>query len=323
MKTITSLIALIMLALPQGFFAQDPPAPKPSGPTVDLSLIVTDKDGTSLSVSKEEICIIEDRIEQTILSVERDTRPIDYALVIDCSASLKRLIASSVEAAKMIVENRRGTDEIFIEAFVSSDNIVTIHEFSTDSNALLESLKLIRIEGGQSAVVDALYLAAKHVAEHNKTVANRRKALVIISDGEDRNSYHKFDHLLTLLRDKGIQVFAIGLVIDLEKEGGFIRLSPRVKAEKLLNKIAEETGGRVFYPKSHPELMKATADIITDLRSQFRVTYQSSHIGKKGFRKVDIKLTSQSGEKRTLIVPKGYYAGSNDVQVKAKEQKSQ
>ena len=323
MKTITLLIALVILAIPQGFFAQDPPAPKPSGPTVDLSLIVTDKDGRSLSVSKDEIRIIEDKVEQTVLNVERDTRPIDYGLVIDCSASLKRLIASSVEAAKMIVENRRGTDEIFIESFVSSDKIDTIHEFSTDSNALLESLKLIHIEGGQSAVIDALYLAAKHVAEHNKTVENRRKALVIISDGEDRNSYHKFDDLLTFLREKGIQVFAIGLVIDLDKEGGFIRLSPRVKAEKLLNKITEETGGRVFYPKSHPELMKATADIITDLRSQFRVTYQSSHSGKKGFRKVDMKLTSQSGEKRTLIVPKGYYAGSNDVPAKAKEQKSQ
>ena len=64
--------------------------------------------------------------------------------------------------------NRRGSDEIFIEVFISSDKIDTLHEFSTDSNSLLESLKQIRIEGGQSAVIDALYLAAEYVAEHNK-----------------------------------------------------------------------------------------------------------------------------------------------------------
>ena len=234
------------------FFAQDPPAQKSSGPIVELSLIVTDKDRKSLnSISKDEIRIIEDKVEQTVLSVERDDRPIDYALLIDSSNSLRRLLAAAVEAARMIVINRRGSDEIFIEDFISSDKIDKLHDFSTDSNALLESLKQIRIEAGQSAVIDALYVAAEHVAEHNKTVANRRKALVIITDGEDRNSYHKFNDLMTLLREKGIQVFALGLVIDLDKQSP--ATSAKVheqKAEKLLNTITEETGGRVFYPKT-------------------------------------------------------------------------
>lgn len=315
MIKIAASVTLILVALLPVAPAQDPPAPKPSGPVVELSLIVTDKDRQSFdTISKDEIRITEDKVEQTVLSVERDNRPIDYGLLIDSSNSLRRLIASAVEAAKMIVVNRRGSDQIFIEGFISSDKIQTLHEFSTDSNALLESLKLIRLEGGQSAIIDALYLAAEHVAEHNKTVANRRKALVIITDGEDRNSYHKMNALMTLLREKGIQVFAIGLVIDLDEQ------VPRDKAEKLLNTITEETGGRVFYPRTGPELLKATAEIITDLRSQFRVTYQSSPSGKKGFRKVDVKLILPNGERRNVTAPRGYYV---DGQSKSKKQKSQ
>ena len=313
-------IVLILLVVPQVFFAQDPPTPQPAGPMVELSLIVTDKDRKSLkSLSKDNIRIVEDRVEQTVLRVERDDRPIDYGLLIDSSNSLRRFIGAAVEAAKVIVTNRRGSDEIFIESFISSDKIVTLHDFSTDNNALLESLKLIRIEGGQSAIVDALYLAAQHVAEHNKTVANRRKALVIITDGEDRNSQHKFDNLMTLLREQRIQVFAIGLVMDLDKESGYIGKSPRKKAEKLLNTLTEETGGRVFYPKTGPEMVEGIAEIITDLRSQFRVTYQSSNTVNKGFRKVDVKLISPSGERRDAIVPRGYYVGGSS---QSKDQKS-
>ena len=320
MKPIVLLI-LISLAIPQAFYAQEPAAQKPDGPVVELSLIVTDKDRESLkTISKDEVRIVEDKVEQTVLSVERDNRPIDYAVLIDSSNSLRRLLAAAVEAARLIVTNRRGTDEIFIESFVSSDKIDTLHEFSTDTNSMLESLKKIRIEGGQSAVVDALYLGAQHVAEHNKAVPNRRKALVLISDGEDRNSYYEFKQLLTLLREKKIQVFAIGLVIDLDETTGFIQKSPREKAQKLLNTITEETGGRVFYPKTPSELLKATAEVILDLRSQFRVTYQSPPNGKKGFRKVDVKLISPNGERREATAPRGYYV---DGPSKSKEQKSQ
>jgi Ca-activated chloride channel family protein len=316
-----ALIALILLALPQGFFAQDPPAPKPSGPIAELNLIVTGKDGKPITrIAKDEIRIFEDNVEQSVLSVEADDRPIDYGLVMDSSASLRFLMAAAVEAAKMIIANRRGSDEIFIEAFVASDNIVKLHDFSTDTNALLESLKKIRVEGGQSAVIDAIYLAAGHVAEHNKTVPNRRKALVIITDGEDRISHYKLNNLTKLLLEKGIQVFAIGLVIDLNKESGFVVKSPREKAEKLLNTITEETGGRVFYPKTGPELINASAEIIDHLRAQFRVSYQSSKNLTKGFRKVEVKLISQSGEKRKAITRRGYYSGD---QAKPKEQKSQ
>lgn len=319
---IPALITLIALALPQVVFVQDPPAPKPSGPIVELSLIVTDKDRKSVeTIDKSEIQIIEDKVEQTLVSVERDDRPMSYGLVIDSSGSLRSLIGAALEAAKMIIINRRGSDEMFTERFVSSENIQILQDLTTDNNALLASLNRIRIEGGQSAIIDALYLGAEHLAKDNKTGESRRKAIVIITDGEDRKSNYGRDALLNLLRKNGIQVFVLGLVIQLDQESGFIRKSPRERAEKLLNSLAEESGGRVLYPRTGPDLIKAIEGLITELRRpQFRVTYQSSHPESKPSRKVDIKVTSPGGEKRRVVV---YNVRPKDDQLKTKEQKSQ
>lgn len=320
MIKVAASITLILLVLPQLVLAQDPAAQKPAGPLVELNLIVTDKDRKSVeTIDKSEIRIIEDKVEQTVLSVERDDRPIAYGLIIDSSNSLRRLMAAAVEAAKMIIINRRGSDEIFIERFVSSDNITTLQEFTTDNAALLESLKLIRIEGGQSAIIDAVYLAADHVAKHNITAQTARKAIVLITDGEDRNSFYKTDALIKLLRETGVQVFILGLIIDLNEGSGFIAKSPREKAEKLLNTIAEQSGGRVLFPKTGPELINATAEIITDLRSQFRVTYQSTQVAKKGSRKIDVKVTAPTGEPRRVLV---HQVGPKDEKTKEKEKKS-
>ena len=318
MIKILTLVTLIALAVPQAFFAQDPaPAQKPAGPIVELNLIVTDKDRNPVDkIGKDEIQISEDKVKQTVLSVERDDRSIAYGLVIDNSGSLRSLFPSALEAAKMIIINRRGSDEIFIERFISTEKIEKLRDFTTDNTALLQSLTQMRIEAGQSAVIDALYTAAAYVAQHNSA----RKAIVIITDGEDRNSVQSVKSLVSLLKKNDIQVFALGLVIDLDREAGFVRKSPRERAEKLLNTITEESGGQVFYPKSGPELIEATAEIITDLRSQFRVTYQSSQPEKKGSRKVDVKVTSPSGEKRRVVV---HQVEPKDDQSKTKEQKSQ
>ncbi len=320
MIKILTLVAVFALALPQALFAQDPaPAQKPPGPIVELNLIVTDKDRNPVDkIGKDEIQIIEDKVQQTVLTLERDDRPISYGLVIDNSGSLRSLLSSAIEAAKMIVINRRGSDEIFIERFVSSDKIQKLQDFTTDNSALLLSLTQMRIEAGQSAVIDALYTAAEYIAQHNSTGENRLKAIVIITDGEDRNSVQNVKALVSLLRKNNIQVYALGLIIELGRESGLVRMSPREKAERLLNTITEETGGSVFYPKSGPELIKATAGIITDLRSRFRVTYQSSQPEKKGSRKIDVKVTSPGGEKRRVVV---HQVGPKDDQPKTKEQK--
>ena len=294
-----------------------------SGPRVDLSLIVTDKTNRSLNtLRKEDVHVFEDKVEQTILSIETDERPVNVALVIDSSGSLRSLFPTVLEAAMQIINQRRPTDEIFIESFVSSDKIQAVQDFTTDVNALTAALRLIKIQGGQSAVLDGIYVGASHLAQHNKTPI-RRRAVVLITDGEDRNSRTKLDEVLKLLRVQDIKVFVIGLTTDLDAEAGIIRKSPRDKAEKLLTTIAEESGGLVFFPKNTNEITSAAELIGAALRAQFHLTYQSSkEITTPEFRKVEVKLTSTSGEKRKAIAPRGYYVEAKDIKQKPTEAKS-
>ena len=283
-----------------------------SGPRVELSLIATDKDNRSINtIRKNDIHVFEDKVEQTVISLEADTRPVDCVLAMDASGSFRSFVVATVEAARAIIANRRDADEIAIERFISSDKIEKFHDFSTDGIALIESFRNFKLEGGQSAVIDAIYTAVEAVSEHNKS-ADRRKVVVLFSDGEDRNSFYNTEQLLKLLRERKVQVFVIGITMDLDKETGFTRRSPREKAEKLLTSVAEETGGRVFFPKDGKQLSEAALEIVHDLRAQFRVVYTSNATG-TGARKIDVKLSAPNGEKRIAVTRRRYFVDSNGL----------
>lgn len=300
-------IVLLALAVSSTLFAQDT---KPAAKTVELRMIVTDSAGKSVDkIQKEDVHVIEDKVEQTVLSVERDERPIDLVLAIDSSGSLRSLYATVLESARVIIINRRPEDEIFLERFISSDKIETMQEFTRDGNVLLAGINKYYIEGGQSAIIDALYLGAGTFAKFKKTNGDRRRVIVIITDGEDRSSFYKQEQLINYLYQTDVQVFALGFVIELGKIGPGMRPGSRDRAEKLLKTVTSETGGRVFFPKNKTELLDSLQQLITDLRGQFRLTYQSSG-DKKGFQKVDVTLVSPNGEKRNAIVPRGYESKS-------------
>lgn len=306
-------IVCLMIAVLSAAFAQA------SGPRVELSLIVTDKENKSVStLRKEDVRVFEDNVEQTILSLETDERPVDLGIAIDSSGSFRKLLPAALEVAKMTIVSRGPNDQVFLERFVNTEKIQRIQDFTSDKNALLKALDTLYVEHGQSAVIDAVYTAVNYVAEHNKDVPGRRKAVLIITDGEDRNSYYKAEKLIDLLHERRVQVFVLGLTGELDNRSAAVRINPRVKAEKLLKTIAEESGGRVFFPRDAKELSDATRQFVSDLARQFRVTYQSSNDDPKTiFRKVEVKVTSPDGEKRTEIAPRGY-----SVQAKPTEKKS-
>lgn len=193
-----------------------------------------------------------------------DIRPVDLGLVIDASGSMRSLIASTLEAARLVIVNGQPKDEIFIERFISTDKIQRLQDFTSDRDVLTRALSQIYVEGGQSAIVDAVYTAAHYVAEHNRN-SDRRKALVVFTDGEDRRSTYKLEKLVSLLRQEKVQVFIIGLTMGLDEQAASGRLSTRDKAEKLLKDIAEESGGRVFFPGNRTELVESVNQIIHDL----------------------------------------------------------
>ena len=247
-------------------------------------------------------------VEQTVLAVDTDERPVDFVIMIDGSGSFHRSLASAQKAAEILIQQKRPADEVLIARFVTKDKIENVHNFTTDTQGPVQALASFTSEGGRSAVIDALYAAAEHVARHNRG-EDRRKAVVIITDGEDRQSARNTNALVKLLREQQVQVFAIGLTGDLYEEAGYIRESPRARAEKLLTTVAEESGGRVFFPRKEGELFRdVTPQIVANLWAQFRIKYRSSNSTGKDFRKIEVKIASPKGEKRKAIVRRGYYA---------------
>lgn len=190
-------------------------------------------------------------------------------LVIDNSASMNPYLKGIIETGKAIVNRSRPDTETFLVRFTDSEHIQTVNDFTSDRKKLSEGIEALYIGKGQSAVVDAVYLAADKIAQYkNDDSKIVQRSVVLITDGEDRASFYSKDKLFEQLRGLKVKVFIIGLVGGLDNEGGLITKSKRAKATDLLNRIAKESGGRVFYIQSTSELPNATDEITRELQTK-------------------------------------------------------
>ncbi|HEY8187362.1 MAG TPA: VWA domain-containing protein [Pyrinomonadaceae bacterium] len=285
---------------------------------VTLNVRVIDRNNRPIdNVKQNDLRVFEDGEPQPIEFFTKEEVPITYGLAVDTSQSLRSQIQSVIDAAKAIINSNKRGDETFIERFISSDKIETVQDFTADKDLLLDGIDNLYVEGGQTAVIDGVYLAAEHIAEYKKGDANdrRRRALIVITDGEDRNSFYKEAQLFARLREEDVQIYVIGFVRELDKEGGFIRKSPRDKAVALLNKLATETGGRVFFPESISELPQIANEIVRDLRTQYVVAYNPTNKARDGsYRSIKVTVAEDSGrDKRIALTRSGRVAPREGV----------
>ena len=285
---------------------------------VTLNVRVIDRNNRPIdNVAQSEFQVFEDGEPQPIEFFAKQEVPIIYGLAIDTSGSLRSQIQSVIDASRIIITSNKPGDETFIERFISSDKIEIVQDFTADKNLALDGLDSLYVEGGQTAVVDGVYLAAEHVAKYKKGADNdrRRRALIVITDGEDRNSFYKEEQLLARLREEDVQIYVIGFVNELEKEAGFIRKSPRQKALNLLNKLASETGGRAFYPQSLSELPQIASEIVRDLRTQYVLAYNPTNKARDGsYRAIKVNVgETASPEKRIALTRRGRLAPKGEL----------
>src|SRR6202022_743140 len=176
---------------------------------VTLHIRVIDRNNHPINnVQKEEFRILEDGVPQPIFSFSREEVPVMYGLGVDTSGSLRPAFEQVINASKAIINSNKRGDETFIERFISSDKIETIQDFTVNKDALMDGLDTLYIEGGQTAVIDGVYLAAEHVAEYKKGANDdrRRRALIVVTDGEDRASYYPEAQLFQRLREEDVQI---------------------------------------------------------------------------------------------------------------------
>jgi Ca-activated chloride channel family protein len=280
---------------------------------VTLNVRVIDRNNRPIdNVRQDEFRIMEDGVVQPIFSFTKEEVPISYGLAVDTSGSLRSQLPTVIDAAKTIINSNKTGDETFLMGFISSDKIETLKDFSANKDDLIDAVDNLFTEGGQSAVVDAVYLAAEHVADYKKGNMDdrRRRALILVTDGEDRDSYYKPEQLFARLREEDVQIYVIGFVNELEKEGGLIKKSPRERAVSLLTRLATDTGGRAFFPESMSELPAIADSIVRDLRTQYVVSYSPTNTAKDGsYRSIRVTVADASGkDKRIALTRNGYIA---------------
>jgi Ca-activated chloride channel homolog len=179
-----------------------------------------------------------------------------------------------------------------------NDRARLIEPFTRDSNAVYEQIAHTR-PNGRTTLIDAIYLAIGQM----KKAKHMRKAIVILSDGGDNWSRRSAHELKNALQEADVQVYAMG-IFDEE-----MRTSEEKNGPRLLDEIAEETGGRHYPVESLEQLPEISERIGRDLRNQYVLGYHPSNVERDGkYRQVVVKLATPDAKELRTYYRRGYYA---------------
>ena len=306
----TSLAGL--LCLPAS--AQDPPATtlRVDAQLVNLFVNVTDKKGRPISdMTIEEFKVFEDGKRQELTHFTRETdRPLTLALLFDTSISQKEILDVERQAALLFLEEVMQEKDLAI--LVTFDvNVDLVQDFTADTERLGEGLRRARInapvpfEGPVprtgpigTRLYDAIYLASKQKLQEEVG----RKALILLTDGYDAGSDSTEREAIASAHKADAIIFAIGIAEPSPYGPG----QTAYVGARALRHMAEETGGRAFFPHNPEELQRAFAMISLQLRTQYLLSYSPANRVRDGrFRKIKVKVSRKKTRTRAR---KGYYA---------------
>jgi len=258
-----------------------------------FAISVQDKDGKSVnSLTKDNFQVFEDRIPQQISSFLKEDVPLSIGLVIDNSGSMRTKRLRVNGAALSFVRESNPEDQTFIVNF--NDTAKVEQDFTGSIGNLIDALDKLDTRG-ETALYDAVYLSAEKV----KSGRNAHKALLVISDGDDTSSKHKYDEVLKLLKESFITVYAIGLIDERTSR----------KAREALQEFAAITGGAAYFPKSLDEIDDLCKRIARDLRNRYMIGYKSANPKTDGsWRDVTVVVTQPKSPKLTWRNKPGYFA---------------
>lgn len=274
---------------------------------VNLNIRVIDRANRPVNNLKEtDFKIYEDGVLQQVEFFSKSQLPTNYAIVVDNSGSLRSQLEKVIEAGKILVNTNGPTDETALVRFVGRDKISIEQPFTSNKTDLMDSLDNLYVEGGQTAIIDAVYLAVENVEEYEKGKSasdRKRRAIVLVTDGEDRDSYYNEKQLFDLLRESDTQIYVVGLISELSKEGGFIGKSPQGKAKTFLERMAGETGGKAYFPADAAEMPTIAKDIASELRTQFSIGYVPSNDRKDGsFRNIKVVIADGPNKEKRIAI---------------------
>ena len=270
---------------------------------VQLDLRVFDRHLAPVyGLNKDDFSVLEDQVRQTIESVSSEEVPLSLGIAVDTSGSMRTRLQAIIEAAQVLIRELRPVDEAFLVQFKTEVKLV--QDFTADQKKLDDALGELYCSGG-TALLDAIIETSTHAQLKGK---QRRKALIIISDGLEKNSTAKERAVLESIKQNEVQVFMVGFLDDPDSGSPAARWQNK-KGKDTLGNLAEDSGGRAFFPKAVEEMPKIAAQIAKDLRTQYVLSYYPTNDKRDGtFRRVSDTARDRAGHKLTVNTRQGYYA---------------
>ena len=266
---------------------------------VSLTVTVTDPYNRLVTgLDKHNFEIFEDKVKQEITHFSDDDVPVSLGIVFDVSGSMKGKLDRAREALRAFIQTSHSDDDFFLVGFNQRANLLA--EF-TDGDTLANKLTLVDPRG-QTALYDAAYLGIEKVKQGH----HQKRALLLISDGQDNSSRYTYGELRKLLKEAGVQIYCIGIVEFGGGAGGALDL----QGQAILEEISQVTGGKAFFPRSAAELEDATTRIALELRHQYSIGYSPTNIKKDGqWHKIKVSVKPPRGLPSLKVQHKeGYYA---------------
>jgi len=270
---------------------------------VILPVIVTDRAGKSVSgLGADNFQVFEDGRPQQIALFEPEDIPVTVGLVIDNSGSMGAKRPEVVAAAVEFAKSSNPQDQMFVVNFnqTVSMGLPKGVPFTSDVHQLLGAVSRIPASGN-TALYDGLAVALKHMM----TGTANRKALILISDGEDNASRLSFHELLKRAEASNAQIYTLGVFDDMYSGG---------HSGEVLKRLARVTGGKAYFPESPTQIVGICQQIARDLRHQYTIGYHPSKgMPGGGYHAIRVTATA-TGNGRLHVSTRAGYLNPSEAQ---------
>ena len=267
---------------------------------VNLTVTVTDTYGRYVSgLNKNAFAIFDEKQQQEITFFSDDDAPVSVGVIFDVSGSMSGdKIRRAREALSRFIQTSHNSDEYFLIGFNQRAQLLL--DKTRDGQAVLDKLTFVQTKG-QTALYDACYLGVEKVQRG----VHPKRALLLISDGQDNNSRYTFTELRKLLKESDVTLYGIGIL-----SGSDAGSSMGMEGQGTLDELANVSGGKAFFPRSAAEMDDIFEQIALELRHQYSIGYRPPNFVSDGkWHKIKVKVTPPRGLPRLFVRSKeGYYS---------------
>jgi Ca-activated chloride channel family protein len=269
---------------------------------ISFNVTVTDGFGRFVSgLNKNAFSVFDEKQPQDILFFSDDDAPVSVAIVFDLTGSMSGdKVKRARTALSRFFDTSHDLDEYSLITLQSGRAYLMMGR-TRDSKAILEGLTFVQTKGN-TAFYDGVYLAAEHVQRGT----HPKKAVLVISDGQDNNSRYTFGDLRKSLKESDVAIYCVGIE---ESGSGPLTLG----GSAILDEIASVSGGKSFFPRTDAEMDDIFEQIAIELRHQYSIGYKPADFHPDGkWHHIKVKVNSPRGLPRLFVRSReGYFALAN------------